>query len=112
MDIATEADLNGPAAVALREARGESQEVFWSRVGISQSGGWRYEKGTPIPRYVRIPLFAIYVAGIDLDASTADGVAALKRLASLQHSDGAGERAARMQEAITHIRKASKLLAD
>lgn len=112
MEINTEADINGTAAKALREGRGESQDVFWGRVGISQSGGWRYEKGTPIPKYVRILLFAVYVAGIDIDASTPEGADELKTLGALQHSNGAGKKAEKMQEAARHLDAASSLLKD
>lgn len=110
MEIHTEADIDGAAAKALRESRDESQDVFWSRVGITQSGGWRYEQGTPIPKYVRILLFAIYVAGIDIDASTPEGAEALKRVASLQHSEGADDRAEKLQQAARLMEEASKLL--
>lgn len=113
MEIKTEADIDGAVVKALREERGDSQDTFWSRVGISQSGGYAYECGrSPIPRYVRLTLFAIYVAGLELDATTTEGVAAMKRLATLQHSDGAAERADKLHEAMQHIKQASKLLGD
>ncbi|HEX5362372.1 MAG TPA: hypothetical protein VFW49_15000 [Fluviicoccus sp.] len=112
MEIHTEADIDGAAAKALRESRDESQDVFWSRVGITQSGGWRYEQGTPIPKYVRILLFAIYVAGIDIDASTPEGADELKTLGALQHSNGAEQKAERLQEAARHLEAASNLLKD
>lgn len=44
--------------VAYREARGESQTEFWSRFGVSQSGGSRYENGRALPRPVLMLLLA------------------------------------------------------
>lgn len=111
MEIRTESDISGSVAKALREGRGDSQDVFWGRVGIKQSGGFAYESGrSPIPKYVRLTLFAIYVAGLELDATTAEGVAAMRRLATLQHINNAAERADKLQEAMRHIKQASKLL--
>ena len=110
MDITTDADLDAKTVMDLRKARGESLATFWARVGITASGGWRYESGVPIPRYVRIPLFAIYVAGLEMDSSTPDGAEALRRLASLQHSDGAEAKAAKLQEAAWHLSEAGQLL--
>ena len=112
MEIKTEADICCDAVKQLRAESGETLEKFWGRVGIKRSGGYRYENGTPIPRYVRITLFAIYVAGVEIDASTIDGAEALKQLAALQKSDGAKERAEKMQKALVHIKQASNLIKD
>lgn len=113
MEIKTEADVDGATSKALRKAAGEPQHIFWDRVGVSQPAGYGYESGrNPIPKHVRLMLFAIYVAGLKLDATTAEGVAAMKRLATLQHSDGAAERADKLHEAMRHIKQASKLLGD
>lgn len=111
MDIATESGIDGSSARALREQRRESQHVFWGRVGVSQSGGCRYESGTEIPRYIRIPLFAIYVAGLNLDAGTPEGVDAMKRLANLQHAGDAHGKADIVRQATNLLRRAGKLLA-
>jgi hypothetical protein len=35
---------------AYRLSLGETQTEFWSRFGVSQSGGSRYETGRPVPR--------------------------------------------------------------
>lgn len=32
-----------------RKERGENQSIFWARVGVTQSGGSRYETGRTIP---------------------------------------------------------------
>ena len=33
----------------IRNQRGENQHLFWSRIGVTQSGGSRYEAGRDIP---------------------------------------------------------------
>lgn len=40
----------------LREQRGESQKEFWHRLGVTQSGGARYENGRRLPPPMRILL--------------------------------------------------------
>ena len=44
--------------VATRQKLGINQTKFWSRVGVTQSGGSRYESGRNIPRPVQILLAA------------------------------------------------------
>jgi hypothetical protein len=39
---------------ALRAASGSNQADFWSKFGISQSGGSRYESGCRMPMPIRI----------------------------------------------------------
>jgi len=48
-------DLKG-----FREARGENQTAFWTRFGVTQSGGSRYESGRvmPIPTAILVLAFA------------------------------------------------------
>lgn len=43
-----------------RRTRGESQTVFWSRFGVTQSGGSRYESGrvVPLPTAMLLQAFA------------------------------------------------------
>jgi transcriptional regulator with XRE-family HTH domain len=44
----------------LRKATGLSQAEFWRRVGVTQSGGSRYENGRPLPKPVRTLLVLAY----------------------------------------------------
>lgn len=37
-----------------REASGENQSQFWSKRGVTQSGGSRYESGRTVPKPVRM----------------------------------------------------------
>ena len=43
-----------------------NQQEFWSRVGVTQSGGSRYENGRSIPRPVRELLRLVHIEGIEL----------------------------------------------
>lgn len=46
--------------IALRQKLNLNQTSFWSRVGIGQSGGSRYESGRNIPRPVQMLLRITY----------------------------------------------------
>lgn len=46
----------------LRDQKGESQEEFWIRFGVSQSSGSRYEAGAPLPQTLAI-LMRLYAGG-------------------------------------------------
>jgi transcriptional regulator with XRE-family HTH domain len=50
----------------LRKKLGLNQSEFWSGIGVTQSGGSRYESGRRIPRPVRMLLNLVYVERIDL----------------------------------------------
>ena len=43
-----------------------NQQEFWSRVGVTQSGGSRYESGRNMPKPVRELLRLVHVERIDL----------------------------------------------
>lgn len=53
-----------------RKARGENQSEFWSRFGVTQSGGSRYESGRSVPKPVRL-LMQLFDAGKIDDADLA-----------------------------------------
>ena len=50
----------------LRQRLGLNQQQFWSAVGVTQSGGSRYESGRDMPRAVSELLRLVHVEGIDL----------------------------------------------
>jgi transcriptional regulator with XRE-family HTH domain len=113
--IRTEQDVTGEAAKALRESCGLSQKAFWSVVGLTQSGGCRYERGNRLPKPIRILLFITYVAELKIDASTPTGAADIRRLAQLQASESAPSAetiGAALITAKGHIRRASNALAN
>ncbi|MGH8618269.1 MAG: helix-turn-helix domain-containing protein [Burkholderiales bacterium] len=50
----------------IRRRLGLNQQQFWSRVGVTQSGGSRYESGRVMPRPVRELVRLVHVERIDL----------------------------------------------
>ena len=61
------APITGEAALAMRQRAGLNQTQFWSRVGIGQSAGSRYESGRNIPRPVQMLLRIAYGAKAQAD---------------------------------------------
>lgn len=61
-----------PALIAdyrkLRRQLDINQSEFWNRIGVTQSGGSRYEAGRPVPKPTAILARLIYVDGLDIDA--------------------------------------------
>ena len=43
-----------------------NQHEFWSRVGVTQSGGSRYESGRSMPKPVRELLRLVHIEGVEL----------------------------------------------
>ena len=43
-----------------------NQQDFWSRIGVTQSGGSRYESGRNMPKPVRELLRLVHIEGIKL----------------------------------------------
>ena len=54
------APITGEAALAMRKKLNVNQSEFWSRVGLGQSAGSRYESGRSIPRPVQMLLRIAY----------------------------------------------------
>ena len=52
--------ISGDAALAMRKKLNVNQSEFWSRVGLGQSAGSRYESGRNIPRPVQMLLRIAY----------------------------------------------------
>lgn len=52
----------------LRESLNLNQHNFWAPVGVTQSGGSRYESGRNVPRPTAILAHRIYVQGEPIDA--------------------------------------------
>lgn len=51
---------------AIRKKLGLSQKKFWNQIGVTQSGGSRYESGRKIPKPVCALVYLIHVKGFDL----------------------------------------------
>ncbi len=43
-----------------------NQAEFWSRIGVTQSGGSRYESGRAMPKPVRELLRLVHIEGVEL----------------------------------------------
>ena len=59
--------ITSEQAVALRKKTRLNQRDFWARVGVTQSGGSRYENGHNIPRQILELIRIVYIEGIPLD---------------------------------------------
>ena len=79
------APVTGEAALAMRQKVGTNQSVFWSRVGIGQSAGSRYESGCNIPRPVQILLRIAY----GTKAQSAKQIEALHPIATVDATEEA-----------------------
>jgi len=51
----------------IRRRLGLNQEEFWTRIGVTQSGGSRYESGRTMPKPVRELLRLVHIEGIELN---------------------------------------------
>lgn len=50
----------------IRRKLGLNQQEFWSQIGVTQSGGSRYESGRNMPKPVRELLRLVHIEQIDL----------------------------------------------
>jgi transcriptional regulator with XRE-family HTH domain len=67
---------------ALRVQLDLNQQEFWSAIGVTQSGGSRYENDRRIPKPVMELLRLRYQMGIKLDGITEDNAAVVRAIAS------------------------------
>ncbi|SMC28181.1 Transcriptional regulator, contains XRE-family HTH domain [Andreprevotia lacus DSM 23236] len=64
----------------IRLKLGMNQQEFWGRIGVTQSGGSRYESGRAMPKPVQELLRVVHVERIDLAQIGKDDVAVLRYL--------------------------------
>ena len=50
----------------VRQKSGLNQQEFWTKIGVTQSGGSRYESGRSMPKPVRELLRLVHIEKIDL----------------------------------------------
>ena len=50
----------------IRLRLGLNQQEFWTKIGVTQSGGSRYESGRDMPKPVRELLRLVHIEGIQL----------------------------------------------
>lgn len=113
MNIRTEQQITGAVAKALREQAGESQTTFWKSVGLTQSGGSRYEGGQTIPKPIRMLVFIRYVAGLKINPSTPEGAKQILELANIKASELSADKAKigqTLNVVMKHVKDASKEL--
>jgi transcriptional regulator with XRE-family HTH domain len=58
--------LEGIVPRDIRHKLGLNQRQFWSRIGVTQSGGSRYESGRDMPKPVQELLRLVHVEQIDI----------------------------------------------
>ena len=66
----------------IRRKLGLNQHDFWSKVGVTQSGGSRYESGRNMPRPVRELVRLVHIEHIDLGKIKKDDLAVAALLKS------------------------------
>jgi transcriptional regulator with XRE-family HTH domain len=50
----------------IRRKLGMNQQEFWTKIGVTQSGGSRYESGRDMPKPVRELLRLVHMENVDL----------------------------------------------
>src|SRR5512134_425550 len=66
----------------IRRKLGMNQQQFWGMIGVTQSGGSRYESGRNMPRPVRELLRLVHVERLDLGRIRKDDMQVLDLLKS------------------------------
>lgn len=66
----------------LRQRLGLNQQQFWSAVGVTQSGGSRYETGRSMPKPVFELVRLVHIEGIDLSRARGEDFMIANRLRS------------------------------
>ena len=72
--------------LALRHSLNLGQGAFWLRLGVTQSGGSRYENGRPLPVVVGMLLDIVYIKGIS-PARLKENDSAILELLKTQYPD-------------------------
>jgi DNA-binding transcriptional regulator YiaG len=66
----------------IRRKLGLNQQQFWSQLGVTQSGGSRYESGRNMPRPVQHLLRLVHVENIDIGKIKRDDYEVIEYLKS------------------------------
>lgn len=70
--------INGTSALAMRKKLCMNQHAFWSRIGVTQSGGSRYETGRNIPAPVKKLLYITYINPVAMNETQLAAFGAIK----------------------------------
>lgn len=68
----------------IRYKLGLNQQQFWSKLGITQSGGSRYESGRKMPKPISQLLRLIHVEQIDVDKIKGEDYAVIEYLRAVK----------------------------
>jgi predicted transcriptional regulator len=68
----------------IRRRLGMNQQDFWGRIGVTQSGGSRYESGRNMPKPVQELLRVVHVDQIDLKKLNKIDVAVISYLKTVE----------------------------
>jgi predicted transcriptional regulator len=68
----------------IRRRLGMNQQEFWGRIGVTQSGGSRYESGRNMPKPVQELLRVVHVDQIDLKKINKSDVAVISYLKTVE----------------------------
>lgn len=66
----------------IRRKLGLNQQQFWSKIGVTQSGGSRYESGRNMPKPVRELLRLVHIEQIDIASIKRDDCEVIEYLKS------------------------------
>ena len=66
----------------IRRKLGLNQQQFWSKIGVTQSGGSRYESGRNMPKPVRELLRLVHIEQIDTQRIKRDDMEVINYLKS------------------------------
>jgi transcriptional regulator with XRE-family HTH domain len=66
----------------IRRKLGMNQQQFWAKLGVTQSGGSRYENGRSMPRAVQQLLHLVHVEKIDIGKVKREDLVILEYLKS------------------------------
>jgi transcriptional regulator with XRE-family HTH domain len=69
---------------AIRQRLGMNQQDFWGQIGVTQSGGSRYESGREMPKPVRELLHLVHVSQLNLRNVTRNDLLVLAYLKKSQ----------------------------
>lgn len=64
----------------IRKKLGMNQQEFWGQIGVTQSGGSRYESGRNIPKAVRELLRLVHIEKVNLAKISGDDLAIIQLL--------------------------------
>jgi transcriptional regulator with XRE-family HTH domain len=64
----------------IRQKLGLNQDEFWQKIGVTQSGGSRYEAGRDMPRPVAELLRLVHIEGVDMTSIRREDIEIIRYL--------------------------------